>query len=936
VTLALPVRADKTDFLVNDDGSPAEQNYPRIAVAGDGDFVIVWVDKRSGNSDIYLQKYDPQGNPSGRNVKVNDDSSNAYQSVPALAVDLSGLYSVVWKDYRNGVYPFGPDIYFQRYDTSVTEVGDNRNLTSAWPDSLIESPDISLSMWGDGVVAWADYRNGNWDIYCQLFSAKGILIGDNFKINDDVGTAQQHAPRVSYSPEGWFVVAWYDNRTGDDDIFAQRFDSLGQKIDQNIIVNSDAGDYRQAFPDIAADGAGHFSVVWVDWRNGVYPANPDIYYRRFDTSMILLDAERKINYDGSLRAQREPSIAADRVGNLTVVWSDSTSSSWDITGQVLDNTGKFLGSNFRVNSEGDSAQLHPDITLDGRYRYVTWVDKRNGNYDIYASIVQYNDPNLIPDPSALRFEMEAGGTLPAAQTIAINHAGYNPLHYSVSASHDWLSISPLSGVTPDTLTITVNTDTLPFGTYFGAVTLIDTDFDDSTVAVSIRLDVTAPILSLSEDTLAFQAYALIDETHQQFLIIENDGSGEFTWQATETASWLMLSATSGAAPDTIAVAVNAASLAAGNYVESLVFEAAGAMASPDTVWVIIEVVNNMPYLGPKPDSFFIQTGLPETIDTFIVVQNEGVGLLNWSATVGDSWLRADRLSGLAGDTITLTIDTSSLERAQYATTVEIVDSAAFNVAVSVPFVLNYADSDTLLFNSVNTDSGATSLVPVELTLVNSMAALSLPVKFDPSAVNVDSIKFNESLPAYFNKTAQIDNNAGNILVNLARSEFDSLLGPGHYLLLEIHFTAVGNIGSSEIDTLLNESAAVYVLNERDQRVTPAVIPGTIRIDIPTAVDDQPPDGLPRKLALMQNYPNPFNISTNLSFELPVRTFVQLEVFNILGQNVNTLIERELSAGAYTVSWNGNFDSDRVASSGIYFYRLKTSSASLVRKMILVK
>ncbi|MBN1213238.1 MAG: T9SS type A sorting domain-containing protein [candidate division Zixibacteria bacterium] len=652
--------------------------------------------------------------------------------------------------------------------------------------------------------------------------------------------------------------------------------------------------------------------------------------------MTPLNVDRKLNSDGSLRAQREPSIATDRRGNLTVVWSDSASSSWDVTGQVLDNTGMLQGSNFRVNTYGDSAQLHPDITLDGRYRFVTWVDKRNGNYDIYASITQYNDPNLIPEPSALRFEMEAGGPLPAAQTIVISHAGYNPLNYGVSVSHDWLSVDPSSGSTPDTLTVTINTDTLPYGTHFGALTLIDTDFDDSTVVVSIRLDVTAPILALSDDTLSFQAFALIDETYQQLLIIENDGSGEFSWQATETASWLTLSENSGTAPDTVAVAVNAASLTTGNYVEAIIFEAAGAVGSPDTVEVVLEVVDNLPYLKPEPDSFYVQTGSPETIDTFIIVQNEGVGLLNWSATVTDSWLRADRLSGGAGDTIKLTVDTVGLERALYTATVEITDSAAFNIAVSVPFILNFADSDTVLFNSVNVDSGTTSIVPVELTLVNSMAALSLPVGFDPTAVMVDSVIFNPTLPAYFDKTARIDNVAGNIFIDLIRNGADSVLGPGHYLLVEIHFTADGHTGSSAIDTLISDSSVVYVLNDRNQQVTPAVIPGTINIDIPTAVDDGLPDGLPGKIALMQNYPNPFNITTNINFELPLKTFVQLEVYNILGQKVNTLIEQELSAGTYSVIWDGNFDSGRVAASGIYFYRLMTVSNSLVRKMVLVK
>ena len=92
----------------------------------------------------------------------------------------------------------------------------------------------------------------------------------------------------------------------------------------NIRVNSDNSVTRQAFPDVAADGSGHFTVVWVDWRNGIYPANPDIYARRFDRLAQPLTADMKVNTDGTARAQRDPRIAADRMGNVALIWSDST------------------------------------------------------------------------------------------------------------------------------------------------------------------------------------------------------------------------------------------------------------------------------------------------------------------------------------------------------------------------------------------------------------------------------------------------------------------------------------------------------------------------------------------------------------------------------------------------------------------------------------
>ncbi len=89
--------------------------------------------------------------------------------------------------------------------------------------------------------------------------------------------------------------------------------------------------------------------------------------------------------------------------------------------------------------------------------------------------------------------------------------------------------------------------------------------------------------------------------------------------------------------------------------------------------------------------------------------------------------------------------------------------------------------------------------------------------------------------------------------------------------------------------------------------------------------------LPREFRLYQNYPNPFNPSTAITFELPVRTQTRLEVFNVLGQKVSTLVDQILPAGSQTVE----FDGSQLAS-GVYFYRLQAGGMESTRKMVLVK
>ncbi|MBN1397729.1 MAG: T9SS type A sorting domain-containing protein [Bacteroidetes bacterium] len=102
------------------------------------------------------------------------------------------------------------------------------------------------------------------------------------------------------------------------------------------------------------------------------------------------------------------------------------------------------------------------------------------------------------------------------------------------------------------------------------------------------------------------------------------------------------------------------------------------------------------------------------------------------------------------------------------------------------------------------------------------------------------------------------------------------------------------------------------------------------IDVTTGVE-QPASGRPVKFVLMQNYPNPFNPSTAIDYTLDRAGIVTLKVYNLLGQEVYTLVDGYQNAGSYHTTFNA-----KGLSSGIYFYRLKTQNAVQTRKMILLQ
>ena len=94
---------------------------------------------------------------------------------------------------------------------------------------------------------------------------------------------------------------------------------------------------------------------------------------------------------------------------------------------------------------------------------------------------------------------------------------------------------------------------------------------------------------------------------------------------------------------------------------------------------------------------------------------------------------------------------------------------------------------------------------------------------------------------------------------------------------------------------------------------------------------------PDAFALNQNYPNPFNPSTQISFDVPAGAdHVMINVYNILGQNVNTLVNEVLSPGSYTVDWNATDFMGNAVASGIYFYELRGNSFTARKKMLLIR
>jgi hypothetical protein len=89
--------------------------------------------------------------------------------------------------------------------------------------------------------------------------------------------------------------------------------------------------------------------------------------------------------------------------------------------------------------------------------------------------------------------------------------------------------------------------------------------------------------------------------------------------------------------------------------------------------------------------------------------------------------------------------------------------------------------------------------------------------------------------------------------------------------------------------------------------------------------------MPEKYILSQNYPNPFNPATVINYSIPVTGNVKIDVFDLLGRKIKTIVNEEKSAGTYIVKFDASF-----LSSGVYFYRLQVGNFVSTKKMVIMK
>jgi len=253
-----------TNFRADDDTTNSSQLDAGIAMASDGSFVICWRDQREDgqNYDIYYQRFNPGAIRSGINIKVNDNTSSSSQRSPAIAGNANGDFVIVWDDRRNG----NADAYFQRFAPSG-RIGANVRADTS---SVISTADPDAAMADDGtiIITWYGILNGS-NIYLQRIAPNNSFLGGNILVNDDNQNVPHQRPDIAVNSLGEYTIAWGDSRDGDNAIYGQRYDDIGLAIGANFRIDDDFTMLTsRSNPTLHYDSSDRLLIMWSDNRIG--------------------------------------------------------------------------------------------------------------------------------------------------------------------------------------------------------------------------------------------------------------------------------------------------------------------------------------------------------------------------------------------------------------------------------------------------------------------------------------------------------------------------------------------------------------------------------------------------------------------------------------------------------------------------------------------
>ena len=246
------------------------------------------------------------------------------------------------------------------------------------------------------------------------------------------------------------------------------------------------------------------------------------------------------------------------------------------------------------------------------------------------------------------------------------------------------------------------------------------------------------------------------------------------------------------------------------------------------------------------------------------------------------------------------------------------------------------------FGDATVDNGIAT-VPLLINHDQDLVAMDIPLEYS-AGVTLTEVDFANRVQYFDAKLANIDAKNNRVTIGLINMVYEqkpalakAVVGDDAtvaYLKFRIDDLSLTQFEINPFTSDKPSHSLALVYNDyangapEVKTISPEFEGGTISLKVGPVVPD--------KFELSQNVPNPFNPDTKISYALPEAGFVDVEIYNILGQKVKTLVNGYQDAGNYSVTWNGDDEYGSSVASGVYFYRFNSGQYKDIKKMVLMK
>jgi hypothetical protein len=445
-------------YAVASTAASDEQN-PTIAMDAKGAFVIAWTSDRTGGPTVYAERFKNGGAPVGAAFRVNTTTAGN-QSEPAAAMDANGDFVIAWLSNQNG----GQQVFAQDYHADGGKVGSETQVSTGGTNQ--QDPAVAMDASGAYTVLWSSNQGLLFrDIYGRQFKTDGNPLAAEFPVASYL-LGDSRWPSIDVGPGGNYLVSWSVN--GEDalgtwGVYAQEMSPSGSLLGSPFPVNTTtAGD--QQYSSVAANAAGQAIIVWSG--NGV--GDPSgVFGRRVALSdLVVSPTAGLVTTEAGGTAMFQVALAVKPTGNVTIALNSSDPTQGTPSSSTLTFTPSNWSQPQTVTVTGQDDHI---VNGDQTYTVNLAASSTDPNYNgaqaaVGLTNLERDVAGLTVTPSSGLVTTEAGGS--ARFTVALTSEPVAPVILNVATSDAVqgtpdvanLTFDATDWSTPQTVTVTGHDD----------------------------------------------------------------------------------------------------------------------------------------------------------------------------------------------------------------------------------------------------------------------------------------------------------------------------------------------------------------------------------------------------------------------------------------------------------------------------------------------